>query len=160
MPERIQLSRAKGWRIPANTVKVDRTTIWGNPWVPGEPGSVRMRSGRGWSALALPMTITVEGCIDRFRRWVRGEFTATNGAIRMDHPIYEAVICDEPPDASLLSGKNLACWCKLCPAHTAGKPFDVICEDCAPCHVDVLGPLANPQEGLGPNPTPRSRSGG
>lgn len=31
MPERIQLSRAKGWRMPANTVKVDRSTRWGNP---------------------------------------------------------------------------------------------------------------------------------
>lgn len=29
-PIRIQLSRAKGWRMPANTVKVDRSTIWGN----------------------------------------------------------------------------------------------------------------------------------
>ena len=25
MPERIQLRRAKGWRMPPNTVKVDRT---------------------------------------------------------------------------------------------------------------------------------------
>jgi hypothetical protein len=27
---RIQLSRKKGWRMPLNTVKVDRTTRWGN----------------------------------------------------------------------------------------------------------------------------------
>jgi hypothetical protein len=32
MPERIQLQRTKGWRMPPNTVKVDRTTIWGNPF--------------------------------------------------------------------------------------------------------------------------------
>lgn len=31
MPERVQLSRAKGWKMPANTVKVDRSTRWGNP---------------------------------------------------------------------------------------------------------------------------------
>jgi hypothetical protein len=36
MPERIQLKRAKGWRMPENTVKVDRTTKWGNPFVPGK----------------------------------------------------------------------------------------------------------------------------
>lgn len=36
MPERIQLSRRKGWRMPANTVKVDRTTIYGNPFRIGE----------------------------------------------------------------------------------------------------------------------------
>ena len=32
MPERIQLRRTKGWRMPPNTVKVDRSTRWGNPW--------------------------------------------------------------------------------------------------------------------------------
>jgi hypothetical protein len=33
MPERIQLKRTKGWRMPANTVKVDRTSkTWGNPF--------------------------------------------------------------------------------------------------------------------------------
>ena len=31
-PRRIQLKRTKGWRMPENTVKVDRTTIWGNPF--------------------------------------------------------------------------------------------------------------------------------
>jgi hypothetical protein len=31
-PKRMQLSRAKGWRMPPNTVKVDRTTRWGNPF--------------------------------------------------------------------------------------------------------------------------------
>ncbi len=34
MPERIQLRRTKGWRMPENTVKVDRTTDWGNPYLP------------------------------------------------------------------------------------------------------------------------------
>ncbi|KKW93901.1 DUF4326 domain-containing protein [Sphingobium chungbukense] len=36
-PRRIQLSRAKGWRMPDNTVKVDRSTKWGNPY-PLQPG--------------------------------------------------------------------------------------------------------------------------
>lgn len=39
MGERIQLSRRKGWRMPSNTVKVDRTTGYGNPFVIGKwPG--------------------------------------------------------------------------------------------------------------------------
>lgn len=42
-----------------------------------------------------------------------------------------------------LRGKSLACWCRLCPAHAAGKPFDVDCSDCAPCHADTLGWVAN-----------------
>jgi hypothetical protein len=29
-PHRVQLRRAKGWRMPPSTVKVDRTTRWGN----------------------------------------------------------------------------------------------------------------------------------
>lgn len=37
-PVRVKLSRAKGWRMPENTVKVDRTTKWGNPFVVGKPG--------------------------------------------------------------------------------------------------------------------------
>lgn len=31
-PKRVQLSRAAGWRMPKNTVKVDRSTRWGNPF--------------------------------------------------------------------------------------------------------------------------------
>jgi hypothetical protein len=30
MPERIQLRRSKGWRLPPNTVVVARPTRWGN----------------------------------------------------------------------------------------------------------------------------------
>jgi hypothetical protein len=37
-PHRVQLRRTKGWRMPANTVKVDRTTKWGNPFVIGRDG--------------------------------------------------------------------------------------------------------------------------
>jgi hypothetical protein len=31
-PVRVQLSRKKGWRMPPGTVKVDRTTPFGNPF--------------------------------------------------------------------------------------------------------------------------------
>ena len=31
-PQRVQLRRTRGWRMPANTRKVDRTTPWGNPF--------------------------------------------------------------------------------------------------------------------------------
>ena len=31
MPERIQLKRTKGWRMPPNTVNVARPSRWGNP---------------------------------------------------------------------------------------------------------------------------------
>ena len=39
MPKRIQLKRTKGWRMPENTVKVDRTNKrFGNPFVVGKDG--------------------------------------------------------------------------------------------------------------------------
>lgn len=37
-PIRIQRKRTKGWRLPDNTVIVDRTSIFGNPFVVGESG--------------------------------------------------------------------------------------------------------------------------
>ena len=42
-----------------------------------------------------------------------------------------------------LIGRNLACWCRLCPTHAAGKPFAIQCDACEPCHADVLGIAAN-----------------
>jgi hypothetical protein len=30
--ERVQLKRTKGWRMPPDTVEVDRGTIYGNPF--------------------------------------------------------------------------------------------------------------------------------
>lgn len=39
-PVRIQLRRTKGWRLPENTVKVDRSTRWGNPWTAENSGGV------------------------------------------------------------------------------------------------------------------------
>jgi hypothetical protein len=39
-PVRVQLRRTKGWRMPENTVKVDRATRWGNPWTFENSGNV------------------------------------------------------------------------------------------------------------------------
>src|SRR6476660_4963299 len=33
--KRIQRSRAKGWKMPANAIYVGRPTVWGNPYVVG-----------------------------------------------------------------------------------------------------------------------------
>jgi len=52
-PQRIQLSRRKGWRMPPNTVKVTRPGIWGNPYVVGESGPA-------------------EECVERFRKMLAG----------------------------------------------------------------------------------------
>jgi hypothetical protein len=39
-PKRVQLSRKRGWRMPPNTVKVDRSTQWGNPWTEENSGRI------------------------------------------------------------------------------------------------------------------------
>lgn len=36
-PVRVQRKRVKGWRKPPNTVIVDRTTNWGNPYERNHP---------------------------------------------------------------------------------------------------------------------------
>ena len=47
---RIRLRRIKGWRMPANTVKVARPTKWGNPFKIGVDGSREevLRKYRTW----------------------------------------------------------------------------------------------------------------
>ena len=37
-PQRVQLSRRKGWRMPADTVTVARPGPWGNPFRVGDAG--------------------------------------------------------------------------------------------------------------------------
>lgn len=131
-PIRIQLSRAKGWRMPPNTVKVDRGTGYGNPWFVG-PGRVKLHSG---DIVKIGPEITAEGAIDRFRRWHRGEMGFQIGDM-VRHPLFELVLCPgAPPCPSFLRGKNLACWCKL---PKPGEP-DI-------CHAAVLLEIANAPEG-------------
>ncbi|MAH32225.1 MAG: hypothetical protein CMG78_09340 [Marinobacter sp.] len=83
-PRRVQLRRTKGWRMPPNTVKVDRTTKWGNPFVIGG-------GPMGRAALDL------EGCVGFFRQM-------------LSDPEMRAA-CGYPDDLEPLRGKNLACWC-------------------------------------------------
>lgn len=92
MPERIQLSRAKGWRMPENTVKVDRSTRWGNPyrWQDYELKS----SDVPWDV--CPQEFATQLAVDAFC-----EDAATDAL-----PVKRADIVRE------LRGKNLACWCK------------------------------------------------
>jgi len=86
-PGRVQLSRRKGWRMPPNTVKIDRTSKWGNPFVIGTDG-------------------TREECIEKYRRFVAGKAATT----RKDVLAARALVAGH---ADELKGKNLACWCSM-----------------------------------------------
>lgn len=91
-PRRIQLSREKGWRMPENTVKVDRSTNFGNPFRIGSVGlhplehlgEVEVRDGH--HAVVL------------FDTWL---FTTASGRALAERARAE------------LRGKNLGCWCSL-----------------------------------------------
>ena len=84
-PERIQLSRKKGWRMTENTMKVDRTTKWGNPFVAGKE-----------AALAGGRKVQ-----DRRHAFVLYRSVAFDNAALVEAAQTE------------LRGKNLACWCPL-----------------------------------------------
>lgn len=100
-PIRIQLSRKKGWRMPPNTVKVDRTTKWGNPCVVGVHGT-RAQCVE-WFALALKgATVLGHKCEDG--TWLADKLIAYRKMAKRDR--------------RHLRGKNLACWCPLnAPCH-------------------------------------------
>ena len=115
MPDRITLSRAKGWRMPENTVKVDRSTIWGNPWTLAE----FFRPGRNTPADAQAEAVRM------FRAAVIGFESNGSFCKPVAHPASRiGIILSRIPE---LRGKNLACWCK------PGQP----------CHADVLLEIAN-----------------
>jgi hypothetical protein len=94
MPDRIQLSRAKGWKMPENTVKVDRSTKWGNPWCVVNEDDANL-----WIAEAKTL---------RFVEIV------PDGIDPAEHLIayFRARSVDTLPNLAPLRGKNLACWCK------------------------------------------------
>jgi hypothetical protein len=83
-PHRVQLKRTKGWKMPENTVKIDRTTRWGNPFAPADSGSVAQ-------------------AVKNHAAWMAGELAAPDG--RTPPPADEI--------RAALRGRNLACWCAL-----------------------------------------------
>lgn len=92
MPKRVQLQRTKGWRMPDNAVKVDRSTPWGNPWSVGDCGSKAMAVARFRAAVIGPV--------------LDGKQLGPNA-----HPdsYIGRIVTDAPTE---LRGKDLACWCK------------------------------------------------
>jgi hypothetical protein len=87
MPVRVQLQRRRGWRMPPNTVKVDRSTQWGNP----------LRVGPGYSAAQA---------VADYRLWLAGKFIVHSDGLDRNAPLPGAI-------RASLRGKNLACWCPL-----------------------------------------------
>ena len=97
-PRRVQLRRTRGWRMPANTLKVDRTTRFGNPFSIEGYGRER--------AVAL------------HRDWITGELgkPPIPSKLLRDLEARRTEVISALPS---LRGKNLACWC---PLPDPGKP--------------------------------------
>ncbi|MEH6391148.1 MAG: DUF4326 domain-containing protein [Sulfitobacter sp.] len=95
-PVRIKLSRAKGWRMPANTVNVTRGPgrKWGNPWIIG-----MNHCGR-----------------DAFGTYREEPIKDAATAVRCFEDMLEIELRNYPSADEIraeLGGKNLACWCNL-----------------------------------------------
>lgn len=118
-PIRIQRKRAKGWKMPENTVGVTRPGEFGNPFKVGgyyKIGAGRDKGGLVWvraleakyADSSYTLIETTEQAIEMYREFLKR------------YPLRETEI-------EKLRGKNLACFC----------PPD------KPCHADVLLEIAN-----------------
>lgn len=108
--KRIQLKRTKGWKMPANTAKVDRSTRWGNPFVVKRVAT--LLSGTAWFVMINHFFIT------RFDN----EIDARANCLARYRIYAQECLDRDPLWLTPLRGKNLACWCR---------------EDQS-CHADVL----------------------
>lgn len=114
-PQRMRLSRAKGWKMPENTVKVDRTTPWGNPFVVGKHG-------------------TAAECVYLYTRLAEGLLCmSTDNVSEQERARANMVVARTD-----LRGRNLACWCALDkPCHA-----DVLLEIANPLDVPANAPMS------------------
>lgn len=112
-PVRVKLSRAKGWRMPPNTVSVARPSKWGNPFAMAKAIDVGYATPETAQAFVVQCFRDWNSPLTSTRWWMGPESDARR------RPFVE--------DLDQLRGKNLACWCALD----------------APCHADVLLELAN-----------------
>lgn len=122
MPVRIQRRRTKGWRLPANTVVVDRSSEFGNPF----KVSIARHRDRG-SPPKVEWWVEAKGINGVWRFATAAEAHA--GAVKLyRHWVDHNAPMNYKDRAKLaLRGRDLACWCRLD----------------QPCHVDVLLEIAN-----------------
>lgn len=128
-PQRITLSRAKGWRKPEGTIIVSRPSIWGNPWGFGDPATLSALGGV-YNVAAM----TQDEAVETYRSWLQGR----KPSYKLPDCLNEAgvyLVKDHlharrqliHANLHTLRGHDLACWCK----------------QGTPCHADVLLEIAN-----------------
>jgi hypothetical protein len=92
MPDRIRLSRAKGWRLPDGAVHVARPTRWGNPFVVGRDG-------------------TAADCVMLYGLLVKHRMVCLTCKATDEDQI--AARRHVLRNLGQLRGRDLACWCRL-----------------------------------------------
>lgn len=126
-PHRVQLSRAKDWRKPDNTVVVARPRRWGNPFRVGDVLTVEH------STTTYEITDR-EDAVRLFANWLSNTLDAEGRYVHGMRTYFGAESSARPSIDEIrseLAGRNLACWC----------PLD------QPCHADVLLRIANAEAG-------------
>lgn len=136
MPDRITLSRAKGWRKPEGAIIVSRPSIWGNPWGIGTPGTLDLLLDGTRTRYKTAGRIDAADAVCAYEGWLKGQpiwphnmpevtLTALGSRLMRDHLHGRRKLILSRLDE--LRGHDLCCWCK------PGQP----------CHADVLLQLAN-----------------
>jgi len=129
IPNRLQAKRTAGYRIadicknPNGYKFVDRRSKFGNPYI------VKKRD-EGFDAL-------YNGVWRHHLTYYETKGLATDESVRL-YINYIDVKIHDGLDLSPLHGKDLVCWCSLCPDHRLGKSLGTMCTRCTPCHVDHL----------------------
>lgn len=119
-PKRIQRKRAKGWTRPDNTVIVDRSSRWGNPFTEADFPTVAITDGIPWDQQWR------EWAVGQYGDWLNGDVGTDTIIVPGKRPRYyvRPWILANLGD---LRGKDLACFCPVT----------------LPCHADVLLARAN-----------------
>lgn len=123
-PQRIQRSRAKDWKLPADTVVVTRPGKWGNPFAVEETAG-------GWLLKVEGKAANDAKVMDIARKWNEiGALGHRAASVVVAVEAFRQLHDNEISRHAIrhaLKGRVLACWCSV------GTP----------CHADVLLAIAN-----------------
>jgi hypothetical protein len=150
MPDRIQLRRIKGWRLPPGAVSVARPTKWGNPFAYRTPRALARvpaaLSDGPWEyegrisadgarhdyhhpgpdrrvTVCHVRYMTLDEVVETYSRALTGDLTPSMRSASPSGRFLDVTVDDVRRE---LAGRDLACWC------APGSP----------CHADVLLEIA------------------
>lgn len=135
IPQRIQLSRQRGWRKPEGAIVVSRPSRWGNPWrIMIEPADPRHDHVTRWYRVRHA---TDDRGIGAFVDPATARKTATS---QFRHDLETGRLPYSIEDVQHeLAGHDLCCWCPPTPLNPNGSMDWLGLR----CHAEVLLEYAN-----------------